>query len=351
MKKYFASNFLGRLTKVILAIFLVYLGFSYFGILSAFLGESIVCGLIFLSIIIKKINFRIKEKIEFNKIIKNFAMPAFIASLAQLLFSNSQYILLTLIKSLEITGIFALAMLLTSLITTFPTILNSALFPIVSFLSANKENKKQAYLISLVTRYSIFLTLPIAFLLSIFSKEVILIISKEEYLAASNLFPILSISAIVLGIGNVFLSSLYAIGKTKINRNIVVLSSLSFLALSIPLTFFLSSIGMSIAYFFSSFILFSTSFFFIHKFLRTKFPAKDLLRCLISSLISFSILYFLVKFVTGIYDYILALMTCFLYLLILAILKFYSKDDLEILKIFAKKVKIIEKFVEFVEKF
>ncbi len=351
MKKYFASNFLGRLTKVILAIFLVYLGLNYFGILIALLGESAVVCLSFLYLLLKKINLKVRERIDFNHILKNFAFPAFIASLAQLLFSNSQYILLTLIKNLEVTGIFALAMLLTSIITTFPTILNSALFPITSFLSAFKDNKKQAYLINLVTRYSIFLTLPIAFLLSIFSKEVILIISKEAYLPASNLFPILSISAIILGIGNVFLSNLYAIGKTRINRNIVVLSSTSFLIFSIPLTFYFSSLGMSIAYFLSSSLLFSASFFFIKRFLKIKFPIKDFIKCLVSALISFLLLYFLVKYTTRIWDYVLALLACFLYLLILAILKFYSKDDIEILKFFARRIKFLESFVKFAEKF
>ena len=108
---------------------------------------------------------------------------------------------------------------------------------------------------------------------------------------------------------------------------------------------------MSIAYFLSSSLLFSASFFFIKRFLKIKFPIKDFIKCLVSALISFLLLYFLVKYTTRIWDYVLALLACFLYLLILAILKFYSKDDIEILKFFARRIKFLESFVKFTENF
>jgi O-antigen/teichoic acid export membrane protein len=350
MKKYFIGNFLGRLTKVLIAIPLIYLGFSYFGALIGMLAGILISGITFFLTSLAFINFRSSARINFEKIFKAYAMPAFVTFVAWALFSNSQYILLTLIKNPEITGIFTLAMVLTSVITSFPRILNSALFPIISYLSAFKERVKQAHLTNLVIRYSIFLSLPLAFLFIIFSKQVILIVSTEKYLQASSLFPILTLASIIFGIGNIFLSNLYAIGKTKINRNIVLLTSSSFLIFTIPLTFHFSSFGLSIAYLFSTTILFIPSYFYTKKYIPVKLPLKDLLKCLISAMISFSFLYLGVKLTTGIIGYILALIACFLYLLILLPLKFFTLEDVEILEMFSLRIKFIKKLALLIKK-
>lgn len=349
MKEYFVSNLLGRLSKVLISSLLIYLGFSYFGALVGIAAGVFVSAVISLFITFECISFRSKGKVNFKRVLSSYAFPAFITFFAWILFSNSQYILLTLIKNPEATGIFALAMVLTTIITSFPRILNSALFPIISYLSAFRE-KRQARLIELVIRYSIFLSLPLAFLFTIFSKEVVLIISNPMYLKASSLFPLLSLASIIFGIGNIFVSSLYAIGKTSTSRNIVVLTSISLFLFAIPLVFYFSSFGMSLAYFLSTLVLFLPGYVYIKKFLKVKFPAKAAVKCFVAALISFTILFFVTKFTPRLLDYLLALLTCFLYILLLALFSFFSKEDLEILEIFGRKIKIPRKLLEFAEK-
>ena len=351
MRKFMLANFFGRLVKLIVAIPLIYLGFSYFGALLGILFGVLTTKIIFISTFLSSINLKLKAKINFRKIFKVYALPAFIASLALTLFSNSQYILLTLIKNPEITGIFTLAMVLTSLISSFPRILSSALFPVISYLSAFKEKIKQAHLTNLVLRYSILSSLPFVFLFIIFSKQLVLIISTEKYLEATTLFPLLTFAALINGIGNIFLSNLYAIGKTKINRNIVLLTSFSFLIFAIPLTFYFSAFGMSLAYLISTIFLLLPAYIYAKKFIPIKIPFKSFVKCVISAVISFSLLFFGVRIVTGIFDYLLGILACLLYVIILFPLKFFIKEDVEILEVFASKISFLKKIIPKIERF
>jgi O-antigen/teichoic acid export membrane protein len=198
--------------------------------------------------------------------------------------------------------------------------------------------------------------LPIALFLIIFSKEVIVIFSSEKYLEASNLFPILAIASVIYGLGNVFLSNLYAIGKTKLNRNIVLLTVAAFLILVYPLTKLYSAFGMAISYFISILVLSIVSYFYIKKFLRVEMPKKDFTKILISSLISFAFLYLTTKITYGILiDFILVVFAGAIYLFTLALLKFYKRDDLRILEFFEERTPILKKTIRnlktFLEKF
>ena len=354
MKLYLSTDLWGVLLKDVLAIFLIFLGFKYLGPIIGF----IVC--YFLIFIFRSIKTRIKgrySKIDKKEILFEYALPAFISSLVWSIFSSGQYALLSMIQDTRATGIYTVALIITIPIVALPNTLASALLPIVSSLSVNYQSKNhQKRLIELVTRYSFFFSLPIALFLIIFSKQVIVIFSSEKYLEASSLFPILAIASVIYGLGNVFLSNLYAIGKTKLNRNIVLLTVITFLAIVYPLTKLYSALGMAISYFISILVLSIVSYFYIKKFLRVEMPKKDFTKILISSLISFAFLYLTTKITSGILiDFILVVFAGAIYLFTLALLKFYKRDDLKILEFFEERTPILKKTIRnlktFLEKF
>ncbi|MEM5782102.1 MAG: polysaccharide biosynthesis C-terminal domain-containing protein, partial [Candidatus Aenigmatarchaeota archaeon] len=191
-----------------------------------------------------------------------------------------------------------------------------------------------------------------ALILILFSNAVILIFSRPEYLPASNLFPILAIASLIYGLGNIFLNNLYAIGKTKLNRNIVILTTISFFILAIPLINFFSGFGLSLAYFLAGVILLSLSYFFIRKFLHLRLPVKSTCKIIASATISFSFLYFTTYFTSGLLIGIpLAIISLLIYLLILVYLKFYTQDEVIILKFFASKFRIFKKQIYFLINF
>jgi stage V sporulation protein B len=356
MKLFFSTDFLGVLLKDVIVVMLILLGFRYLGPIIGF----IACYFLIFMLRYSKTKLRGRDsKIDKREILLEYALPAFISSLAWTIFSNGQYALLSIIKDTRVTGIYTVALIITIPIVALPNTLSSALLPIVSSLSANHQAKKQQKrLIELVLRYSFFFSLPIALFLIIFSKQVIVIFSSEKYLEASNLFPILAMASIIYGIGSVFLSNLYAIGKTKLNRNIVLLTVFTFLILVYPLTKIYSALGMAISYFASILVLSIASYFYIRRFLNVKIPKKDFAKILISSLISFVFLYYTTKITSGLLiNFALLIIAGILYLSLLLLLKFYKKEDVRILEFIASKmpflkdkilhlVKIVERFSE-----
>ncbi|MEM5782041.1 MAG: oligosaccharide flippase family protein, partial [Candidatus Aenigmatarchaeota archaeon] len=129
MKKFLLSDSFSQLTKVLLSAILIFLGFKYFGPIIGFLLSFLVLALIRLFLIPLKGK---SKKIDEKKVIFDFAFPAFISNISWVLFINGQYVLLTILKSTEATGLLTIALILTSPIAVIPNTLTSALLPIIS---------------------------------------------------------------------------------------------------------------------------------------------------------------------------------------------------------------------------
>ena len=350
MKKFFMTDCYCQLTRVATSTILIFLGFRYFGpLIGLFLGFLILTVLRLFSIPFKGKT----EKIDQRHIMFEYSLPAFIAGLAWILFINGQYVLLTILQNPEVTGIFTVAMIITSIIATVPAIMTNALLPIISQLSANyKANKKQSYLIKMVFRYAIFISLPISIFLVIFSRQVILIFSRPEYLEATQLFPVLALAAIVYGCGNVFLNNIYALGKPKVNRNIVIVTTTIFLLLAIPLTSKFSALGLSLAYLSAVTILALLSYFFIKKYSKITLPWGSILKLVAASLISLIFLYFITSFTQGLFfGLIFAFISGLIYLSVLIPMKFYMMEDVRALELVANKSPILRKQISCLAKF
>ncbi len=351
MRRYFLTDFVQVVLRVLFTGLLIFLGFSFLGPLIGFLFACLCV----LSFRLSSDYFTNGKSPSYKKLFF-YASPALISNIASILINRGEYIILTILKNPEITGIFAIAFTITSVIAVLPGTLNSGLFPIISALSIDKKTKKkQGYLIGLVLRYSMFLVIPSSLLLLIFSKQAVLLFSKPEFLPSTIYFPILIPGAILYGIGIIFYSDLYAIGKPKISRNIMVLSSLLFLTLSLILTNYFSALGLSISYLVAMLVLFSSGFIYIKKFVKLNLFTRDLLKILLSSLAIISILFIFKPFIQNVFVLgIILLPTSLLYLGILLFTKFYRIEDVKILRYFGKRTPNIGKHVlsiaDFIEK-
>jgi O-antigen/teichoic acid export membrane protein len=359
MRKLFKTRLIGDIIKFLLSSILILVGvyllksnfpFGYYGPLIGTILSFLIISLLRYDIFnFKKCNNCLNTK----EIVFKYSLPAFVATLALLIFNNVPYVVLTILKTPEITGFFSTAMTVTSPILLVPTILNAALFPLISQLCVEKNaKKKQAHVINCLFRYCLFLLLPFAAFLILFSRELILLFAKSEYLLAVPLFSILGPALIIFGCGNIFLSGLYAIRKPNINRNIMVLTSILFLVSSIPLTYLFSSYGLSLAFLISVTILMLSSYYYSKKYLPLKMPIRNILKIFISSTIFFLICYitsslavhFIIKFVIVIFGSLF-------YLYLLLFLKFYNMDDVRILEFLSKKVPYFGHYILFIAKF
>jgi len=349
-KKIFKTGLYGNLVKLLTTILFLYLGFSYFGpIVALMLG--------FLVTLLFRLDRKFFEKgnnsIDKKQIIFSYSLPAFISTFALVILSSGHYVILTVMKDLGTTGKYGVAMTLASQILLIPSILSAALFPIISQLNATKNFKhKQSNLINFVLKYALLIGLPLTSFLILFSKPLILLYSRSEFLPATQLFPIIATASFVFGLGTIYLTSLYAIGKTKIYRNILLLSTSLFLLLSVLLTYFYSSIGLATSYLISVSILSFLCYYFIKKSIKTVFNHLLVVKIIIANLV-FILLSYLVDLIPVAFylKVVLVGTTGIIYLLILMPLRFYTRDDIEIITFFeSRSPKNLRKAFSFVKK-
>lgn len=350
MKKIFLTTMYGDLCLIVSALLFLYLGFGYLGAILAFAFSQIVMAL-------TRFNpnmFKTSKKGQLSKrIVLKYSLPASVVVLFMAIFNNSQYIILSSMKTIEIIGVYAVGMKIISVISILPTIFSSALFPITSGLSADKNGKsRQSYLISLVFRYTVFIVFPLALFSIVFSKYLVLFFSSAEYLSATTFLPVLILGGVFLGLATQFLSSLYAIGKPKKYRDSYVISTLVYLISAVTLTYYFSTIGMAISYLLSTFVMFIVSFIYIRRYLTISFPLKTVGKVIVGIAASFLFLFFMKPFIpnlliAGIFSIISGL----IYLGVLLKLNFYIEEDLKIFDYLSKRTPIFKNEIKKVRKY
>lgn len=348
MKRIFISNFFGYLIKVTLSIAFIIFGFGLFGpIVATFICFTAIGILAFKLKWFTSISTQIKKK----WIISEYAIPTFVAAILMIFLRNGIYTLLTAIKDPQTTGIFTIAMVISTPLTIIPFILSGATFPIISQLSVSNNPKtsstsktKQSKLISIVFKYSLLISFPIAFFLIFFSKPIIIFYSSSEYLAAANLLPLLTFGSILFSCGSLFANSLYATGKPKIRRNIIFLVAFVFFILSLPLTSYFSAFGMSAAYTTAMLVFTVVSLFYLKRALKLDLEIVATIKIIISCFLAFWLISQIGVFtVSVLFLIVAALIGGLIYMTILIFLKFYSKEDFEILELAIKKLPLFKK--------
>lgn len=342
MKKYFISDAIGHLFKLIITVLLVLLGLKYLGpLIGIFICYVVISIILFDSSYIKN-----KNPISYKKLLY-YSFPALIISVSNAIMAYGHYIILVILKNMNITGIFALAFTVSNIIIIFPSVFTFALFPIMSSLSVKKrvENIK-GYLLGLILRYSLFIIVPLSLCLILFSTHVVLLFSRPDYISAANYFPLLIPASVISSLANIINWMFYAIGKPRICRNITVATTAIFLIISIPLTFYFSAIGMATAYLFSSFFAFIISFLLVKRYIKVHFFANDILKIFISSILISLLLYFLKSVIHNIFTLVIILIpVSVIYLLILLLLKFYRIEDIRLLKLLFWKIPFIKNII------
>lgn len=348
MRLIFKSNLVGHLFKVGLPITLALIGFGFLGPLLGFLIGFLV------TIAMRYETFVVRggTKIQGRKVLFGIAIPVFIASVMWLIFTNLPNVILNAIKSPDVTGIFAIALTVATPITFIPMTLSQALFPVTSGLSVTRNPaKRQSKLIALVVKYAAFITLPIIALLLVFSSQIILFFSQPQYLPATQLLPIVAVAALFLGIGQILVSSVFAIGKIKMTRNITIAVATIFLAISIPLTFLLSSFGMAIAYLLSMMVLILSSFLFLKRTIKFSIDWKSIGKIFIAVLIFVAITYPLNAILhTTILKIAVILLGIVAYFSALGFLRYYTMDEVKVVRYMMSRSASLKKFLRPLEK-
>jgi O-antigen/teichoic acid export membrane protein len=248
--------------------------------------------------------------------------------------------ILSSLQNPGVTGLYTVAFTVSGVLIAIVSVFSSALFPIVSELSSvSKARERQSYFITIVFRYALFLIIPISSLLLVFSNYVVLLLSEPSKIAAASFLPVLIPASVLFGLGGIFFASIYAIGKPKLQRNIILLVTILFLVLSVPLTIHYSALGLSVSYLISSFCYFILSYGFLYKHLKFKLYTKDILKIIFSSVLTVSFLFILKPFVHDIFTlFIVSIPMTLFYLVFLLLIKFYRIEDARLLRFFGRRI-------------
>ena len=336
MKKIVKNNVINQVAKVIFSIFLLWLGWSYRGPVFGMMLSFFVSFLLFFD----KRFLKNGKPIESKKIILTLTLPAFISQLAWFLFNNTQYIILTVLKNTEVTGIFSVASLICSQIGLIPGILSAALFPLISALSVKNQKTKQTLLLSKALKFSLIFGLPLVTLFIIYRNFLILLISRSEYLKADVYFFLLAPAFFVFSLGRFFLSNLYAVGSSKAYMKLSLLISFLYLLISCLLVHFYAGLGLGFAYLIISLVFFFLSFFLFSK--RVKIKIEEL-KLIFLFWLTFSLLAFFIDYLplNLFFKFFFVSLLAFLYLFLTFRFTFDELDrnlfKLLIEKVFGKK--------------
>jgi len=341
MKKIWLNNTFNQLSRIIVASILVIIGFSYFGLIAGIFVLYLVSTLMYFS---PKF-IRNGENFDTKKLFYDLALPAFFANIFWMIFKNTQYIILSLLKTTEATGYFSLAFMISSLMVGIINIITFALFPLVSSLNSFGKKKARDKLISLGIRYGLLIGLPLIAFLLVFGKEVISLFFRVEYLPAADLFVYLLPGAILFGISNIILTNLYAVGEAKLYRNLSIIVTLVYLSTAIWFSYLWSYIGMAISYLLTTFVELLLVYFFGRKYFSFTISKINLSKIFVVSFIFIFILFYGIRLVSLNFfvKLFFILFVSFGYPFFLKVTKVYSEEDKKIILVLIKKIKILDK--------
>lgn len=352
MKRIFLTDSAITITKLILSVILIFLGFSYFGA---------VVGVVIATVTFSLLRFKWipigKGKPDSRKI-WFYATHAFIGGIGGILINQANIIILSILSTMSSVGIFTIAFMFSTPIRIIPQTITSAILPITSQKWELKEKITLNKMIEQTLKYSYFFAIPIALIFIVFSREFIILFTSRQYLDAAIIFPTLSIAFLLIGVSTILFSVLYYTGKPKTQRNISLMAGFMNLILCILLIPFLDILGAALAFLVSGLIMFLTSFYYSYKHLKFSIGKRQLFKSLIASFLFIITLFIFRQIDSSIFTIIIAIVTAsIIYLISLLYLRFFDEIDLKILREFKTKSpkrfktliiyveKILEKFV------
>lgn len=204
------------------------------------------------------------------------------------------------------------------------------LFPLVSSTTSQQNLRKTRFYIENAVRYSLLVILPVAFLVSATSEQLIPLLFTLEYLPAAT-----ALSVLILGLLFYSLFIIFATAISGSNRPwISVLLAFGMVIVSLALNLFLVpnylTLGAAVATTTAMFLGFLVSGIYVLWKFKTILNIKSFIRILFASIVIYVIA--LKIQISGIYLIAGYLILLALYVLVLYFMREFKKQDLDVLK-------------------
>ena len=225
-------------SKAIISVALVLLGFSVVGAVLGHVAGYIIAGIFgsgMLLLILRKYSENSGDNIGFtqtSKTLIRYGIPLYLSAvLGGFVVPYQNFVLAIFTTNIDIGNLKAAGNFY-ALVTVVSAPITTALFPAFSKLDLAMDDKITTFF-KFANKYTTILIIPIATLLIIFSKEIIQIIYGSTYQTAALLLSIHCLLYFLVGLGYLTLTSLFnGLGKTRITLKISLIALLTVLILS-----------------------------------------------------------------------------------------------------------------------
>ncbi len=334
MKYVFLSEFIGNCLLITLTVGII----TTRGDISHFLISIICTNILILLLLIKSSKrFVVPQfKIQFNlwvTILKN-SLPLFFTAFFIAIYNRIDHFMIYKMLGPSSVGSYSAAVKIIEPLALIPISLSISIFPLMTnFFSTSRENFEKIYQSSF--RYLALFIMPVSMILTLFSREIIIIVYGADFSSSSLILSILIWSQIFIFFGTINKQILIATKNQKLDPFFTGPSAFINIILNLVLIPRIGVYGAAIATVISS-ALGPVMGYFIH---TTKNYSLYMLKCSFKPFISSLIMAMLI-YIIHLPFIILFILSPVIYISVLFLIKGINNSDFKIIKSIILKRKI-----------
>jgi O-antigen/teichoic acid export membrane protein len=332
-----------------LLLVVIYFGFSFNGVVFAFVTSILLTAIVFIFYTTKKLPTILKENIRVNaskmkKELLFFSIPLLTANMLESVITWTDTLLLGYFMMSDIVGLYNSAFPLASLLATALVSISFLYLPVMSQLYANGRVQELKKCYSILTKWVFSITLPIFSILFLFPEVVLRLLFTAQYVGAALALQILSLGFFIHTIFGPNGETILVMGKTRFLMWSMILTVITNIILNLILIPPLGIVGAAIATTFAltmKNILWAVKLYMfsrIHPFSKNYLKPMILSAFLVITTYSVVIRFFTI---TSLWHLLLAFLVITLISgLTLILTKSLEKEDITMLLTIEKKLKL-----------
>lgn len=331
MRIYSFFLLLQSIILVILVAYFAFFGYTLFYIVMGLLISYIIMFIIMFSFIVLKIGFKFPKFKNIKKYL-SFSLPNIPSNLSSWVVNSSDRYLISIILGSTFVGYYSPSYALGSILTMFSGPLNVLLFPVLSNYYDSNQNDKVKLTLNYSLKYFLALAIPTVFILSILSKEILIILTTSDIALNGYLItPFIALSFLFFGLCMIVSQIIILEKKTKIIGTIWIIAAFLNFILNLILIPLFGILGSAFFTLSSYSVALSLLFFYSRKYFKYNLNPIFIGKCIVASVLSSIIM--ILFYPTNIFECIIIILIVFLiYIIILTVLKGITKAEITFFK-------------------
>lgn len=339
----YVNNIFQNVFRIVMIAILLFVGLNVLRVTLSWVLPIVIMPFLALYFLEKKVFpvFRTEVKgIKMEKEILSFSLPLLFVGISGLIMGYMDMLMLGYFHTSQEVGIYSAVIPVVRLTWIPVASLGSIFAPVITELYSKGMHRELSKTYSIVTKWLLFIVLPISLLICLFSGDIMKILFGTEYIAGAIALSVLTVGYLISQTFNLSGRLLTAFGRTKIVMGCHFAGAGMNFIFNILLIPIYGVNGAAVAtassLAFANFLL----FLFARRIGKMQPFRLSHLKPIFASLIALFVIYIITKYFLGITLYTLIIMLfafLVLYSLVLLLLKGFESEDLMIMKTIEEK--------------